>query len=99
MSFKPLAIYEKIDPEFLERIKESSNYSLKEGKIPRKYKLLIAMALDASHGAVNGVKALAKAAMEAGATREEVLEAIKVVTYISGVGPAYTSAVAISDLF
>ena len=35
------------------------------------------MSLDAAHGAVDGVKALAKQAMQADATKEEVMEAIR----------------------
>jgi len=57
------------------------------------------MALDASHGAIQGVKALAQLAMQAGATKEEIAEALRVVQYISGVGSVYTAAHAFEELF
>lgn len=41
------------------------------------------MALEASHGTTQGVKALAQAAMDAGATRKEVMEALRVAQYIT----------------
>jgi len=67
--------------------------------LPKKFKILIAMALDASHGTVEGVKALAQAAIQAGATKEEVTEALRVTQYISGVGSVYTAARAFGDIF
>ena len=73
--------------------------ALANGALPRKFKLLIAMALDAAHGAVDGVRALAEQAMKAGATKEEIAEAIRVAQYISGVGSVYTAARAFKDLF
>jgi len=57
------------------------------------------MALDASEGAVEGVKSLAEQAMEAGTTREEIIETLRVVQYICGVGSVYTAARAFKDLF
>ena len=59
----------------------------------------MAMALDASQGAVEVVKSLAGQAMKAGATKEEIGEAIRVVQYICGVGSVYTAAHAFKDLF
>jgi alkylhydroperoxidase/carboxymuconolactone decarboxylase family protein YurZ len=57
------------------------------------------MALDASEGAVEGVKALAEQSMRAGATKEEIVETIRVAQYISGVGSVYTAACAFKELF
>ena len=57
------------------------------------------MALDASHGTVQGVKPLAQAAMQAGATREEITEALRVAQYIAGVGSVYTAAHALKEPF
>ena len=64
MSLTPLDIYKKLDPKFQEDIKKSNDFAFAEGSLPRKVKFLIAMALDASHGAVQGVKSLASAAMQ-----------------------------------
>lgn len=56
------------------------------------------MAIDASHGASGGVRALAEAAMRAGATKEEIAEALRVAFYISGCGSFYTAADGLGDL-
>jgi len=93
-----LKIFEKLDPELLKLVENTNRFALSDGALPRKFKLLIAMALDASLGAVQGVKSLARAAMQAGATREEILEAVRVANYISGVGSVYTAAQALKEL-
>ena len=48
---------------------------------------------------VAGVKSLAQQAMEAGATKEEITEALRVAQYLSGVGCVYTAAQALGELF
>ena len=57
------------------------------------------MALDASEGAVEGVKALVEQAMRVGAIKEEIVETIREVQYISGAGSVYTAARAFKELF
>jgi len=98
MDENPLKVFEKLDPEFLRLVEDTSNFALSDGALPKKFKLLIAIALDASVGAVQGVKALAQAAMQAGATKEEIREALRVAQYISGVGSVYTAAQAIEEI-
>ena len=98
MAINPLEIYEKADPELLKQVNTSSEFALSDGALPKKIKLLIAMALDASHGAAAGVQALAKAAIKAGATKKEVLETIRVAQYVSGVGCVYVASQAIREL-
>ena len=66
MAEHPLKIFEKIDPELLKLVRETNSFALAEGALPRKFKLLIAMALDASHGAARGVRSLAEQAHESG---------------------------------
>jgi len=99
MAEHPLKIFEKIDPELLKLVKDTNTFALADGALPRKFKLLIAMALDASHGTVQGVKSLTQQAMQAGATKEEVMEALRVAQYISGAGAVYTAAHAFRELF
>jgi len=99
MSENPLKVFEKLDPELLEMVENTRRLALTDGALSRKFKFLIAMALDASHGTVQGVKALAQAAMQAGATKEEITEALRVAQYISGVGSVYTAAHALKELF
>jgi len=99
MNKHPLNIYEKLDPELLKQVENSSDFAFNDGALPRKYKLLIAMALDASFGAVHGVKSLAQQAIDAGATKEEITEALRVAQHLSGVGCVYTAAQALNELF
>lgn len=69
-----------------------------EGGIPLKYKFLLAMSLDAANGSVDGVKFLAIQAIQAGATKEEVMQAIRITQYIFGVGSVYTASKALEDI-
>ncbi len=99
MAEHPLKIFEKIDPELLKLLENTKAFALTDGALPRKFKLLIAMALDASHGTVQGVKSLTQQAMQAGATKEEIIETLRVAQYISGAGAVYTAAHAFKEIF
>ena len=99
MAENPLQVFMEHDPLLMELVNQSRTLELSDGALPKKVKLLIAMALDAAHGAVNGVNALAREAMEAGATREEILDAVRVAHFICGVGSVYTSANGLKDVF
>jgi alkylhydroperoxidase/carboxymuconolactone decarboxylase family protein YurZ len=99
MAENPLKIFEKLDPELLKLVDNTKALALNEGELPRKIKLLIAMALDAAEGAVEGVRSLAEQALKAGATKEEITEALRVADYICGAGCVYTAARAFKDLF
>ena len=95
----PLKVIENNDPVFFKLIEDTREIALADGVVPRKYKLLTALALDATQGTVQGVRALAQAAMHAGATREEIMEILRVTQYISGVGSTYTAVHALKELF
>ena len=95
----PLKVFEKLDPELRKLVEDTSEFTFADGALPRKFKLLIAMALDASHGAVGGVGSLAQQAMQAGATKEEIAEALRVAHCVCGVGSVYTAAHALKELF
>ncbi len=99
MQEHPLKTLEKLDPELLRLVEETRQLAFSDGALPRKFKFLIALALDAAHGAVDGVKSLAQAAMQAGATKEEIAEALRVAQYVSGVGSVYTASRALKGLF
>lgn len=99
MAEHPLKIFEKIDPQLLKLVRDTNAFALADGALPRRIKFLIAMALDAAHGTVEGTKALAEQAMKAGATKEEIVETIRVAQYISGVGSVYVAARALGELF
>ena len=99
MERHPLATIKENDEALFNEIMGTTKLALGEGALPSKYKFLIAMALDASHGAAGGVKSLAQQAMALGATKDEVFDAVRVAYHISGVGSAYTAAAGLSDLF
>jgi len=99
MQEHPLQTLERLDPELLRLVEDTRELALGDGALPRKFKLLIALSLDATHGAVDGVKSLAQAAMQAGATKEEIAETLRVAQYISGVGSIYTASRALKELF
>jgi alkylhydroperoxidase/carboxymuconolactone decarboxylase family protein YurZ len=99
MAEHPLTILEKVDPGLLKLVKETNNFALNDGALPKKIKLLIAIALDAAHGSASGVKSLTLQAMQAGATKEEVMEAVRVAHYIGGAGCVYTAAQAFKEIF
>jgi alkylhydroperoxidase/carboxymuconolactone decarboxylase family protein YurZ len=99
MAEHPLTIFEKTDPQLRKLVQSSNDFTFADGALPKKIKLLIAMALDAAHGTSDGVKSLAGQAMQAGATKEEVMEAMRVANYISGVGAVYTAAKAFKEMF
>ena len=98
MAEDPLKTLEDLDPELLKLVRQTSELAMADGALPKKIKLLIAMALDASHGAVGGVTALAKAALQAGATKQEIAETLRVAYYVSGAGSTYTAAHGLKDV-
>jgi len=98
MAEHPLARIGELDPEMLEKIQQMQSFALEDGELPKKTKLLIAMALDASHGAVNGVRSLAMQAKAEGTTKGEIMETLRVVFYIHGVGAVYTASAALRDI-
>jgi len=99
MAESPLKIIEKLDLELFKNVESTQTLALADGVLPRKIKLLMAMALDAAHGTVEGTRSLTQQAMKAGATKEEVTETLRVAQYISGAGSVYTAAHAFKDLF
>ena len=95
----PLETIAKLDPDLMKLIESNESLALDAGALSRKDKLLIAIALDASKGAVQGVQSLSLQALDAGATKEEIMDAVRVAQYISGVGCVYTAAAAFNDMF
>ena len=92
MTENPLNTLKSLDPELMRLIEEGRKLAFTDGALPGKYKYLIALALDAAHGASEGVRALAQAALGAGATKEEIAETMRITQFISGVGSAYTAS-------
>lgn len=99
MAGHPLSVIQEHDDELFKSIEELRKSAFTPGAVGLKEKLLIALALDAADGAANGVRVLAQRALEAGAGKEEILETLRVVHYISGVGSMYTAAQGLDGVF
>jgi alkylhydroperoxidase/carboxymuconolactone decarboxylase family protein YurZ len=94
----PMNIVKEKDSDLFNQIAETAKLAFKDGEISGKNKLLIALAIDAALHAENGVKALAAKALEAGATKGEILETLRIVNYICGVGATFTAASALEEI-
>ncbi len=99
MPGNPLETITSIDPEFMDFIKGSEKLVYGDGALPRKIKLLIALAFDAANGAEEGVKSLANAALKAGSSKMEIAEALRVAYHLSGVGSIYTASRGLNGVF
>jgi alkylhydroperoxidase/carboxymuconolactone decarboxylase family protein YurZ len=99
MPENPLNTATKIDPKVVEHMKTTDDWVFADGALPKKVKLLMAMAFDAAHGAVGGVRGLAQRAMNEGATKDEVSEALRVAYLMNGVGPIYIASQGLKELF
>ena len=80
------------DPQFAERHLARHQRVLKDGAIPAKYKILMTMVVDAVIAHPEGCAAIANGARAAGATEEEINEAVEV-AYLCGGTPALVTAV------
>ena len=98
MGLNPIEIIKENDGRLFEQIRNSSDLAFESGEIPKKYKLLIALGIDAALKADNGVKILARQALDMGAKKEEIVEVLRIVHYISGVNAAYPASIALKDL-
>ena len=94
----PLSTMRKLDPEFMKHVEDTDALVYAEGALPRRVKLLMAMAFDAANGAPGGVRALAEMALQAGATKQEIAEALRVAFHLSGVGSMYAASFGLKDL-
>ena len=99
MAEHPLQPLENLDPELRKLVGDNRQFALSDGALPLKIKLLIAMALDSALGSERGVTALTQQAMQAGATKEEIAETLRVVYYISGARGTHTAAQGLKGLF
>jgi alkylhydroperoxidase/carboxymuconolactone decarboxylase family protein YurZ len=98
MAEHPLAAMTKIDPGLMTLVERADSAVLSDGALPRKIKLLIALAFDAAHGAAAGVRSLARSALKEGASWQEIGEAVRVAYHLSGVGSVYTASEGLKDL-
>lgn len=84
-------IYDQ-DPELYSIIKQSLDLVHQDGALEKKYKYLISMVVDALRFHPSGVVACAKEAKEAGATDEQIMEAMRV-AFVGGGLPCLLESV------
>jgi len=99
MNENPLNVIKRADSAVFEQMENARELAFKDGKISRKHKLLIALAIDAAAHSEEGIKSLAGLALENGATRDEIMETLRIVNYICGAGSMYAAAAALKDIF
>ena len=80
------------DSQFAEGYLAQREQVLKDGAIPAKYKILMTMIVDALMSHPDGCANIANRARAAGATEEEITEAVEV-AYLFGGTPALVTAV------
>ncbi len=98
MPENPLATIMKLDPVYMEEFRKMSSLVYSDGALPKKIKYLMALAFDAANGAANGVAALAREAMEAGANKQEIAETLRVAAALGGEGALYTASQALKGI-
>lgn len=94
----PLDFFKESDPELFAQMCGARDIAYKEGELSRKHKLLIALAIDTAKNAENGIRSLAAQALESGATKQEIMETLRIAHQICGVGCMYTAAAALKDI-
>jgi alkylhydroperoxidase/carboxymuconolactone decarboxylase family protein YurZ len=99
LSGNPLDVYREFDPKVIGCFQNLQELVFSEGALSQKFKVLVAMAIDIEHGALQGATALGKRAIKLGATREEIVEAVRVAYYVGGNRALFTSATVLQNLF
>ncbi len=98
MNDHPLSVIEKADPLLFAKIGDGKELAFAEGELSKKHKLLIALAIDMAKRSENGIRSLAGQALACGATKQEIIETLRIANYICGVGSMYTSAAALKGV-
>jgi AhpD family alkylhydroperoxidase len=86
------------DPDYMEAYHNYAKLAFRDGKLPRKFKEIIAIVMDAMTFYEEGVRIHTRNALKLGVTEEEILEALEVCTllsihYLSNHLPAITEEV------
>jgi len=92
MNTNPLDPIKNLDGKLYDAIAVNRNLAFEDGALPKKIKLLIALAVDSAKGTAPGVASLVGQARVVGATDREIAEVFRVVHYICGAGSIYPSA-------
>jgi alkylhydroperoxidase/carboxymuconolactone decarboxylase family protein YurZ len=98
MSDHPLQVIKDSDAVLFESINATKELAFKDGKISKKHKLLIALAIDIAKNSENGIRSLTNQALECGATKQEIIETLRIAHYICGAGSIFTTASALKGI-
>jgi alkylhydroperoxidase/carboxymuconolactone decarboxylase family protein YurZ len=99
MGQNPLDAYKEYDPKTIECYKSLQDLTYGEGVLTAKFKMLIALAIDVEHGAMQGAIMLGRRAIAIGASKEEIIEVLRVSYQIGGNRALFTSAQVLQALF
>ncbi|HID18362.1 TPA: carboxymuconolactone decarboxylase family protein [Candidatus Bathyarchaeota archaeon] len=80
----PAAVFVKLDPTSAAFYEQCDKVILSDGALSAKYKMLLVMCISATRMCDDCVTQSMKAALNLGATREEILEALRVTFVTSG---------------
>ncbi|MGE5421809.1 MAG: carboxymuconolactone decarboxylase family protein [Ignavibacteriales bacterium] len=76
--------FKMIDEDLCRQVTATTELAMQPGALDVKTKLLITLALDSFKGAGEGVKVVAAQARAAGATDQEMAEAIRLAYFVAG---------------
>jgi alkylhydroperoxidase/carboxymuconolactone decarboxylase family protein YurZ len=85
------------DPVYHKMLEQMASTALSPSALDKKTMLLILVALDALKGAGQGVKVLADQARQAGASEDEIKEALRLAYYVSGMDTVKASLQAFTE--
>jgi alkylhydroperoxidase/carboxymuconolactone decarboxylase family protein YurZ len=94
-----LDVIREADAALFEQMTNVRELAFEEGEISSKHKILIALAVDAAEQSEGGVRSLAQQALAAGATKAEIMETLRIVYHICGVGSIYAAARGLQGVF
>ncbi|MFZ7137213.1 MAG: carboxymuconolactone decarboxylase family protein [archaeon] len=99
MSKNPIDAYREFDPEIIKSYEGLQGLTFSEGELSQKVKVLIAMAIDAENGATQGAIVLGQRALDLGATKQEIIEALRISYLIGGTKALFTNTTVLQTLF
>ena len=98
MSGNPHDVIKAIDEKSVKDYMALNNFCFCDGALSKKVKILIGLALDASKSSGAGVRHLALEAREAGASWDEIKEALQVAYYVGFATPYWAAINGLEDL-
>jgi len=95
----PMEVFVRLDPSSASFYEHCNKVILSDGALPAKYKMLLVMGIGAARMCEDCVVQSMRAALNLGATREEVLEALKVAFVSGGAQTIRTAKKALETVF